>query len=209
MEYHLPKSLLEYLSTSRTIQERVNEKIVADIEDNYLRFKHFYQFSEEQFAELTVDALNYYKTPDTFNYLLNKTLKDKLQYKIKNPIDSEEFQAELEKHINKELFNMKSAAVTTLSKELVNSEKNFDNAIDYFCMIGKYSALNEILSLIRQEQERIKTLDQELEDFFFKSPAINYFKETFKSTEDSTEGKQPEIEDEKKEELSKDKKVKK
>lgn len=79
MNYNIPPKLLDYLTQSKVIQDKVNDTVLFHIEDACLRYKDVYEYDELIFNETVIDTVKKYKEIKTYSYYLDMQLKKKLR----------------------------------------------------------------------------------------------------------------------------------
>jgi hypothetical protein len=119
MELNLPKTLKDFLLTSKSISNLLDDSILIEIEDLYIYYKSFYIFNESEFGAKTIMALKKCKDRSTFYYYLKKILESELDYRT--------IEEEIEE---KDVYNIVKINGDRFDSVVHESTINFINIID-------------------------------------------------------------------------------
>jgi uncharacterized Zn finger protein (UPF0148 family) len=169
-KYSLPINLTQYFSKSKLIQEKLSEDMLSEIEDQYIQFKTFYDFSDDDFSMIVISAVKHFQKQGSFSRYLNKSLKEGLSLS-NSPLEDSELKGIYKQHIKE----TKRVIKDSLSKELSKKEMNFKNVQSYYLFIGEYLGFSQAIYYLDppsgvSTKEHLKMLKQTLNsDFHFQT----------------------------------------
>lgn len=84
LKLNLPDELINYLSSSERIADKLYVSVLKDIEDLYLLYSNIYNFKSSQFCTASIIAIEKVNKLETFHYFLKRILEDNVEVTEKN-----------------------------------------------------------------------------------------------------------------------------